>query len=480
MTGGIAATASAATPPETPAGAPAAEAGDFVPARVVPHPTRPSRLQMVRAARRDLLSVWWETAFRRRIIAGHVLGRQIFVANCPEAVRHVMLTHNARYERKSPQMRRALEHLLGDGLFVSDGATWKFRRRAVNPTVHRNKLDRFTPMMVEAAEERAAAWQARGPQGRVDMLSEMAALTAEVISRAVFGSELGSAAADDVIQGFSDYQRRIDQFNLGYFLGADEGWPAFRGPRLRASTRKVHRVVDGIVARHAAGEGERDALVSLLMDVRDKDSGAVMDRIAIRNEAATIFMAGHETTAASMTWLWYLLAHAPETEARVLQELDTVVGARAPTMSDVPKLRFTQAVIDETLRLYPPVPVLSRQAAEDDEIEGKPMEAGGLVLVIPWLLHRHREYWRAPDAFRPERFLDPAQKPEPFTYVPFAAGPRICAGMSFAQYEMVLLLAVLLRRFRPRVAPGHEVRPVCRLTLRPAGGMPMDLNPVDP
>lgn len=452
----------------------------FVPARPEPLARTPSPLSLVRRARRDLLSIWSENMYRRDMASARILGRQIVVANCPDAVRHVMFTHNARYERKSPQMRRALEFLLGDGLFVSDGATWKARRRAVNPTVHRNKLDCFTPMMVEAAQERAQSWAELGPHGRVDMLSEMAGLTAEVISRAVFGSQLGNAAAHQVVEGFSDYQQRVDQFNLGYFLGFDEGLPAFKGPRLRRAAGKVHRVVDSIVARHAAGEVDDRSLVAMLTNSRDRQTGQAMGAAGIRNEAATIFMAGHETTAASMTWLWYILASAPGVEARLHDELDRVLGARTPSMADVPKLTYTRAVIDETLRLYPPVPVLSRQAGADDEICGRPIKQGGLVLVVPWLLHRHRSYWDDPESFRPERFLGDQTARESFAYIPFAAGPRICAGLSFAQYEMVLLVAVLARRFRPRVAPDHTVRPVCRLTLRPEGGMPMDLNPDAP
>jgi cytochrome P450 len=335
-------------------------------------------------------------------------------------------------------------------------------------------------MMVEAAQERAETWAAKGPDGRVDMLSEMAALTAKVIARAVFGGELGSTAAGQVIEGFTEYQQRIDQFNLGYFLGLDEGLPATKGPRLRRAAGKVHKVVDDIVARHAHGADDDRSLVATLTRKRDRKTGRTMSAAGVRNEAATIFMAGHETTAASMTWLWYILAGAPDVEARLHAELDEVLGTRTPTMADVPELVYTRAVIDERLRLYPPVPRLSRQAGADDEVCGVKVGKGSLILVVPWLLHRHRKYWDDPDTFRPERFLGETTPRDSFCYIPFAAGPRICAGLSFAQYEMVLLVAVLARRFRPRVTAGHTVRPVGRLTLRPEGGMPMDLKPTSP
>lgn len=445
------------------------------PPMAVPHPREPSLWGKLSAARRDLLSLWWEDAFAKPMMVLPVLKRRILVCNSPAAVKHVMLTHNATYERKSPQMRRALEDLLGDGLFISDGATWAFRRRTVAPIVHKNRLSLFAPVMVRTAEDMVQTWDARSGQ-TVDALVEMAALTAEIISRAVFGGSLGSDAANAVIQGFTEYQKRIDQFNWGYFLGADEGFPAFKGPRLRRAARQVQSVVDDIIAKHARGEGDADSMISMLMDVRDPATGEKLSPEAIRNEAATIFMAGHETTAATLTWVWALLAMTPDVEATLHAELDAVLGGRAPTLEDVPKLPYTAAIIDETLRLYPPVPILSRQASQADVVEGRKVNKGDLVLVVLWLLHRNPTLWDSPHEFRPERFLDGAPKPQPFSYIPFATGPRICTGASFGQVEAILCLATLAQQFRLRLAPGQTIKPVCRLTLRPLGGLPMTVE----
>ncbi|MEE8332360.1 MAG: cytochrome P450 [Alphaproteobacteria bacterium] len=447
--------------------------GAFIPAYPVPHATCPSIPALILGARRDLLSIWWERAYRNDTMSVRMLARQIFICNSPESVKHVMVTNNDNFERKSPQMRRALEFLLGDGLFISDGETWTTRRRFVAPIVHRQQLSRFVPVMVNAALERAEQWAETDTER--DILLEMAALTAEIIARAVFGSSLGSNQAAEVIGGFSDYQRHIDQFNLPFFLGADEGWPPFKGPRIRRATRRVRDVVESVVDAHRDGRGDRDSMIAMMFDRRDEVTGEHLSRDAIINEAATIFMAGHETTANTLAWAWYALSQAPWAEAALHEELDRVLDGRAPTIEDVPRLPYTRAIIEETLRLYPPVPILSRQARDADRICGHPVEAGALVMVVPWLLHRHEKHWDRPHHFIPERFIE--NETPGFCYIPFATGPRICAGASFGLTEAVLCLAVLAQRFRLILRPGHKVQPRCRLTLRPLGGLPMTAAP---
>lgn len=430
---------------------------------------------MLRLAQKDLLSIWWDKAYDYKIMPTRILGRQLTILNNPHAIQHVMVKNHANYERKAPQQRRALEQLLGDGLFISDGDTWKFRRREVAATVHRRKLDIFAPVMVDTTEELAAHWRTLGDGAQVDALVEMADLTAEIIARAVFGSKLGRDKTLEVIQGFTDFQKVVNQINIAYFLGADEGWPLFPGPRRRASIARVHRVIDNLIADHLAGNGDPNSMIAMLMQSVDPRTDKPMTPVELRNEAATIFMAGHETTAATLTWAWYLLSRAPWAEEQLHAELDEVLGGRTPTMADVPKLKYTRAIIDETLRLYPPVPILGRQAMEADHIGTYAIEAKSLILVIPWLLHRHEEFWERPHAFEPDRFLDKRPK-FPFAYVPFAAGPRVCAGTAFGQVEAVLCLATLAQKFKVRVAAEAKVVPQCRLTLRPRGGLPVTLH----
>lgn len=445
--------------------------GAFIPAHPVPPTRDPGLLQLILTARRNLIEGWTEASYRAGIDSFRILRRQIVVVNSPEHIRHVVVTRHSNYERKSPQMRRALEALLGDGLFISDGETWKRRRPLVADIVHKRRLPEFGETMEHAALAVAAEWAELPDDAEIELTEEMGRLTAAIISRAVFGKSIAREAAQQVVNGFSAYQDHADSFNLGYFLGADEGWRAFGGRRRRRAIAMVHQVVDSVVSAHLAGEGDSGSMVDLLIRRNQKSGGKPLDVTALRNEAATIFMAGHETTATTLTWAWYLLANAGWVADSVHNEIEAVCGACAPRLADLPELKWCRAVIQETLRLYPPVPLLPRQAKVADRIGHIDVEKSALVMIAPWLLHRSPDLWDKPNHFMPERFLSGARI-DPFAYIPFAVGPRICPGMNFGLDEATLCLAILAQRFEviPRV--GYKVEPVCRLTLRPKGGLP--------
>jgi cytochrome P450 len=341
--------------------------------------------------------------------------------------------------------------------------------------VHKNRLPAYGAGMAEAAAETVVEWAGLAQAAPVDVLSEMAVLTSRIIARTVFGVRLERGLAREVVEGFAEYQRRVESFNLGYLLGDDEGWPVWRGLRLRAATRRVQAVVDKVIGDQLAGRGDHTAMLELLEIRRRRSPDASIGRDALRDEAATIFMAGHETTAAALSWAWYMLAKAPWAEAAVHAEVEKVLGDRPPTLEDVPRLDYCRAVIEETLRLYPPVAILGRQAKAADRIgpEGRAVEVepAALVIVSPWLLHRSPDLWERPHHFVPERFL--GERPAAYSYIPFAVGPRICPGLNFGLSEAVLCLAAIAQRYRLRFAPGARVRPQCRLTLRPRGGLPM-------
>ena len=243
------------------------------------------------------------------------------------------------------------------------------------------------------------------------------------------------------------------------------------------AAKRIHSVVDEIIDRAAEKENQ-DTLVAHLLAANDgRDSENSLTREQIRNEIIVLFMAGHETTANSLAWCWYLLSQSPDVEAKLHAELDEVLGDRVPDFSDVAKLPYTRAIFDESIRLYPPVPILSRQASEDDTIRRQHVPKGSLMLVVPWLLHRHKNLWDQPDTFIPERFLPGAEnKPNKFAYIPFSAGPRVCLGKSFGIVESVLSIAILAQRFRLTLPEGTEVLHECRLTLRPKGSLPMTLE----
>jgi cytochrome P450 len=427
--------------------------------------------------RRNFLEMWEDDAFEVEFSSGRLFMRKVFLCNSPDSVQFAFSLKNASFERKSAQMRYALQPLIGDGLFISDGQIWRSRRRTVAPIVHVSRLSEFAPVMVETAREACDRW-ARLEPPIIDALAEMAHLTAEIICRTIFGRELGQDHAREIVDGFSEYQRLIDQIDLGSLLGLPDWVPRWYSRSVRRSVARIHAVLDRIIASYRArGANDETAVIGRLLEARDADTGAPLSPAALRNEAAVLFMAGHETTANTLAWTWYLLSQAPDVEERLHAELDRVLGGRAPTLNDLPHLVYTRAVLDETLRLYPPVPILPREALREETYQGTRIPKGSLVLVVPWLLHRHRKLWDKPDHFVPERFLPGnSGPPSKFAYIPFSIGPRICAGMSFGLQEAMLCLATLAQSFRLRLEPGRQVRPVCRLTLRPEDGLPMRLE----
>jgi hypothetical protein len=448
----------------------------FIAAHPRPLSQDPGFLQVILGARHSLIGDWIEDYYRSCVDSFRILRRQVVFVNTPEQIKYVMVTRHANFERKSPQMRRALEMLLGDGLFISDGETWKKRRPLVADIVHKRRLPEFAGTMEHATAATITRWAELPSHAEFELTAEMAHLTAEIISQAVFGKTLGAQAARQVIDGFTTYQKGVDSFNLGYFLGANEGWPLRRGPRMREAVARVHHVIDDVISTHLKGEGDATSMVSLLIARNARDGGDGLDIAALRNEAATIFMAGHETTATTLTWAFYLLANAPWVEQKLLGEIASICGTQAVTMADVQHLDWCRSVILETLRLYPPVPLLPRQAREADKIAHVPVEPGALIMIAPWLLHRAGDLWENPNHFQPERFAQ-GTRYNPFAFIPFSVGPRICAGLNFGLDESILCLAGLIQRFRVIPRPGYQVEPVCRLTLRPKEGLPVTVEP---
>jgi cytochrome P450 len=458
---------------------PDAEA-DFVPPFPPRHTGTLPVLRLLGMARRNYLSIWSAHDFELPITTSRLLRRQVVVCNAPDLVKEAFQTNHPSLERKSPQQRNALAPLIGDGLFISDGPVWAQRRKIVTPIVHASRVSGFAPIMVDTILARRDAWRARGTGARIDVLSEMADLTAEVICRTIFGQELGQEYATEVVGAFTEYQRYIDQIDVFSLLDLPAWLPRFRGRTVQRSVRRIMSVLDEIIARHE--ESKRAGNVSViggLLEARD-DAGRPLGHEAIRNEAAVIFMAGHETTANTLAWAWYLISQSPRVANRLRAEVDAVLTGGTPGFADVARLPYTRAIIEETLRLYPPVPILAREATAPLTLGGIAVEKGALVLVVPWLLQRRAELWPDPDNFRPERHLEVSGtggKPySKYSYVPFSIGPRICPGLAFGMTESILGLAILARDFALELAPGTDVQPVARLTLRPGATLPMVLR----
>ena len=447
---------------------------------ILPRPDKPlGRLDLLRTARRNLLAIWPESCFHSDLFGYQFWGRNVLICNSPDTVREALLDNAAVLEQKSLQQRHALAPLIGDGLFISDGETWRDRRRVVAPVTHVSRLAELTPAITEGAAQRLAQWQALPLGSTVDALAEMAQMTAGVICTTIFGRHLGAKAAHTVVEAFTEYQSLVGQMDLMSLLGLPDFLPRFQGLRIRGAVRRIHRVIDDIIAEIVgSGDGGEASLIRSMMEAPLAGTGRPMNRRAFRNEAAVLFMAGHETTANTLAWAWFLLSQDAETEARLHAEADTALAGRAATFEDLPALKFTRAVVEETLRLYPPVPLQVRQATGDCTLGGRAVPAGSLVIVNAWLLHRHHKYWADPDVFQPERFLPGGSGvPSRYAYIPFSIGPRICTGAAFGLTEVIICLATLAQHMRLRLQPGFRVTPTCRLSLRPGERLPMSIEP---
>ena len=448
---------------------------DYIPPYPPRHAHEISPWRRIAMARENLLSAFEDGLYELDFVTRKIGFKHFFLCNSPETIQAAFGTAASTFERKGPTQRQMLRPILGDGLFVSEAETWRKRRRMVAPVIHLNRLSEFAPFMTEAALEMAGRWGEKQDGATTDVLRDMAQLTAEIICRTIFGGALGRERGRDVVESFSAFQRSVSQVDIPSLFGLPDWFPRFRTPAEFRAIRGVHRVVDSVIADYRK-RPDGGGAIGKLMDARDETTGEKLDAKALRNEAVVIFLAGHETTASTLAFALYILSQATDAEARLHVELDAVLGDRAPTLADVPKLPFTQAIIEETLRLYPPIPILGREAMVDDKIAGHKIPKGSLLFVVPWLVHRNRKLWDKPDHFIPERFLPGNPAPSKWTYLPFSMGPRICAGMAFGLTEAILCLATLAQQFKLRLSEGHKMEPICRVSLRPGEELPMTLH----
>jgi len=451
---------------------------ELIPVRPIPLRDYPRPLSLLWKLRKDLLSIWPESAYREQFFGGPVMRQHMYVANSPDTVEHVLVRNNDIYQRKSPYMRKALQPLLGDGLFASDGDTWRTRRTLEQPAFQSSHLKRYAGVMTSVVAETCQRWQREHTGRQINVLPEMAWLTAEIISQAMFDYPLGMDKAKKIVTGFADFQASVEQFDPAAFFGWPDWLPGM--PQRRRASRQagvIHRIVEEIIAAGQLGTGNDQGLLALLLAAHHTSQPPDISLEQIRNEAVVILLAGHETTANSLAWAIYLISRSPRVELKLLEELNTVLGGRPAEFEDVSRLKYTRAIFEEAMRLYPPVPVLSREALAEDTIRDRHIPKGSIMLVVPWLLHRHEDLWERPHHFIPERFTSEwPSRQQKYGYIPFSAGPRICLGAAFGMMEAIICLATIMQQFSLKspanIDPGYQ----CRLTLRPAGGLPMLVN----
>jgi len=389
----------------------------------------------------------------------------------PEGIKRVFLDNAANYP-KPGLVRKMVAPALGDGLFSAEGELWRDQRRLMAPVFTPAALAGFNPTFMAVARRTADRW-AMGSVERVDIAAEATRTTFEIIDEALFSGEAG-LDFKDTAPHLEALIAAAGEYRLGVLFGApwlDQSAVQRRGARGRKVL--LGQLADFIARRQAAPSPSEDFMTRLLDAFAERYEPKVAAKLALDN-AATFFVAGHETTANGLAWAIYLLSRDPQAQDWAREESQAALDAGGSPAEILTRLPYLKMVWDETLRLYPPVPRMDRQALEDDEICGQPVRKGEMVSVWPWVVHRHRKLWNEPELFNPENF-DPEAKAQHhrFQYIPFGAGPRICIGMAFAQAEALLILSHWLARFRFRPVEGHAVTPQAHATLRPQGGLPM-------
>jgi cytochrome P450 len=397
------------------------------------------------------------------------LGQPTYVLNLPEHVEHVMVTRQRNYAKDKLQ-RVLLREFLGNGLLASEGELWLRQRRLMQPAFHRQRIAAYGALMGEHARRLRDTWR----DGEVrDISADMMKLTLSIVVRCLFGLGVDERAEAAVGTALA---RVIDHFATMQALVVP-GWvPTPENLRYKAALRQLYETVDDIIQRRRQAGGDTGDLLSMLLQVQDEDGSRMSDQ-QLRDEALTLMLAGHETTAITLTFCWELLARNPEAEATLHRELATLPSDREPRVEELSALPWTEYVVKESLRLYPPAWSLSREAVEDDELAGWHIPARAMVWVNPWTMHRDPRFFEEPLAFRPQRWAAGLEQRLPrFAWFPFGGGPRLCIGSGFAMMEARLVLATLAQRFRlERVSEG-EVELLPSITLRPRHGLPMRLR----
>ena len=377
----------------------------------------------------------------------------MYLLNRPDFIQDVLVTSHSGYV-KGRVLQRA-KMLLGEGLVTSEGEFHLNQRRMLQPAFHRDRLLQYTVTMVECAAAAQSRWSAGETR---DMLEKMTRLTLAIVGKTLFSVDVENEAAA-VGRALTDVQGAFDLMMLP-FSGLLQHLPIPTVWRINRARRFLDATIYKMITeRRRTGLDNGDLLSMLLLATDEDGTGSGMPDRQVRDEAMTLFLAGHETTANALTWTWYLLSRHPEVEARFHEELRTVLAGRAPTFADIPNLRYTEMVLSESMRLYPPAWAIGRRAIQEMRIFNYVVPKNSICLLCPYTMHRHERYWPDPERFDPERFSPEGKQDRPrFAYFPFGGGPRVCIGERFAWMEGVLVLATIGQKWRFRLAPGQVVR----------------------
>jgi cytochrome P450 len=426
---------------------------------------------------RDQLGFLQHLASQGPVSRFRMFNLMVYQISEPAEIQHV-LQDNARNYIKG-KLFDFMRNLVGNGLFVSDGEFWLRQRRMMQPAFHQRRLVSLVEGMVAETQTSIERWSQAAASGQVvDMAGETTALAMRVVTRALFSSRLSGkekrlAEAITLILDEISFRFRVPLYPPLRF-------PTPRNRKALAALRTIDEVVFEIInaRRSAPGDQNKDDLLAMLMEARDEGDGKGMTDRQLRDETLIMFAAGHETTANAMAWAFYLLDRHPEVFTKLRAEVMSVLNGRPPTAEDLPRLVYTRMVIEEVLRLYPPLLTTNRQALKDDVVGGYTIPAGALISISPYLLQRDPRYWKDPEKFDPERFSPEAASERPrFAYFPFGGGPRLCIGKEFALFESTVVLAMAVQCFDWQLAPGADVHPLQMVTFRP-NSVPVVFKPI--
>jgi cytochrome P450 len=426
-------------------------------------------------ARKDILGWLTRTAAEHGAVAQYRCPWRAYLVAHPDGLKHVLQEHVKNYTKEHISYSM-VRRIVGDGLLTSGGETWLKQRRLAQPAFHRARISAMAEQMVRATAELSEHWAASQRAGEARHAArDMMSLTLRIVGEALLGTDV-RAETESVAVAFNVIsEQTVERFRALRFLPPI--LPTAYDRAYRRAKQSLNDVVRRVIAQRREHLEDRGDLLSMFMLARDEETGEQMDDAHLQDEVLTMLLAGHETTATVLSWAWILLEQNPDAERKFHAELDSVLGGRLPTVEDVPKLVYTRRVLDETMRLYPPVYILSRKVVEEDTICGYQILAGSTVDISPYVTHRLPEFWPDPERFEPDRFTPEQVAARPrYAYYPFLGGPRQCIGNTFALMEGTLILATLAQRHRPRMVAGYTPKPEPLITLRPSGDLPVQLT----
>lgn len=445
----------------------AADPSEAVPplVRVQILPTRIPEIQ------RDPLKFLLANAARHGDFIHYPLGLwEVFQVNHPDIIKHILLDNNRNYSKNTIQYN-TLAQVTGRGLLTSDGPLWLRQRRLMQPAFHRRHLQTYSRVVTETTAAMLDRWAARPhPAEPLDVDAEMMQVALEIVGKTLFNLDLRHEAPE-MTEGVLEMLEYV-VYRASTPVAPPMWLPTGRNRRYKAAMAKLERVVYQTIARRRASTEDHGDILSMLMDARDDETGERMPDAQIRDEMVTLIIAGHETVASALTWTWSLLSQNPAVRDEMTREIDSVLRGRHPTADDLAALPYTRRVFDEALRLYPPAWLITRRALEEDRIGDAVIPANALIIMNPYVIHRHPAFWPSPEKFNPGHFEPDAVAARPrFAYIPFGGGPRLCIGDGFALMEGPLILAAVAQRFRLDLVPTHPVILDALVTLRPRDGL---------